>query len=168
MRRWNPSRLILGLALVLVAGIHAGRVTAQPPPPRDEESKTVRGTVREFTTAPKGEVDGMILSDGTEVHWPPHLGDKVTALVSKNDRVKVSGWLHTTPQGDTHLRAGTILNLRNDASLNVEDLPERVGRPGKRGRPGPDRPGDVEERLRALENKLDRLAREVERLPREK
>src|SRR5262249_26359959 len=80
MRR--ALRSALGLGAVLVVGLWAADLTAQPPapgpkgrpgPPPGAEFRTVRGTVKEFTTAPKGEVDGLILSDGTWVHWPPHL-----------------------------------------------------------------------------------------------
>ena len=56
----------------------------------------------------------MMLSDGTEVHWPPHLGDRMKDFLARKDRVRVQGWLHTTPRGDDHLRAGTITNLRTD------------------------------------------------------
>lgn len=31
------------------------------------------GTVRQYTLTPRGDVDGLILTDGTEVKVPPHL-----------------------------------------------------------------------------------------------
>src|SRR5437016_10254883 len=34
-----------------------------------------RGTVKQYTLTPRGDVDGLILSDGTEVKLPPHLRD---------------------------------------------------------------------------------------------
>src|SRR5205085_1704889 len=71
-----PGRLAAGLGILLLGlGAEGG---AQPP--RDGNLETVRGAVQRFTTAPKGEVDGAILDDGTWVHWPPHLAGKVTAF----------------------------------------------------------------------------------------
>ena len=32
-----------------------------------------RGTVKQYTLTPRGDVDGVILTDGTEVKLPPHL-----------------------------------------------------------------------------------------------
>ncbi len=51
-----------------------GRAVAEPPAPPAAESKTVRGAVKSFTTAPMGEVDGAVLDDGTVIHWPPPRG----------------------------------------------------------------------------------------------
>ncbi len=33
-----------------------------------------------------GEVDGAELDNGTTLHWPPHLGQAVTAMVARGDR----------------------------------------------------------------------------------
>src|SRR5262249_29128996 len=32
-----------------------------------------KGTVKQYTLTPRGDVDGLILNDGTEVKLPPHL-----------------------------------------------------------------------------------------------
>src|ERR1700678_1571992 len=40
-------------------------------------TNTVQGTVRRSTTAPMGQIDGAVLDDGTLIHWPPHLGDRM-------------------------------------------------------------------------------------------
>src|SRR5205085_12242041 len=94
MRRSLSKPLILGLGVALAGGLCVAGLTAQPPgrggfpkgppgPPADAQLMTVRGTVREFTKAPMGEVDGLVLSDGTWVHWPPHLQDRFTAIAAK-------------------------------------------------------------------------------------
>jgi hypothetical protein len=89
------------------------------------EERTVRGTVREFTNAPRGEVDGFVLDDGTVVHWPPHLQDRFTAIVAKGDRVKATGWMETPPAGDTHLEVQTLTNLRTGASRDNDAGPRQ-------------------------------------------
>jgi hypothetical protein len=143
-----------------------------PPPPRpalrgpraklaspDRDSTTAEGKVRSLTTAPRGEVDGAVLGDGTTVHWPPHLGDRIANIVAKGDRVRATGWMETGPEGDTHLEIQSITNLRTNASFDRPDgpLPPRSSARGPRN-------GNVEERLRTLEDRVDQLVKEVERL----
>jgi beta-lactamase regulating signal transducer with metallopeptidase domain len=91
-----------------------------PPPP---EPKTVQGTVQEFTTAPKGDVHGFLLNDGTDVHFPPHMEKRITAAVAKGDRVRVSGGLHVGPKGDTHLDAESITNLGSQTMIRIDHPP---------------------------------------------
>ena len=123
MRSWNPRQAVLGLSVALAGGLFATAALAQPPGRGPEEGtpKTVRRTVREFTTGRQGEVNGMILSEGTEVHWPLHFSDKVKAGLGLKDRVKVTGRLHVTKRGDTHLHASTIANLSNDKTIAVDE-----------------------------------------------
>lgn len=51
-----------------------------------------RGTGRRFTLTPTGELDGVILTDGTQVHLPPHLTDQVASAVRPGDAVSVRGY----------------------------------------------------------------------------
>src|SRR5262249_47415370 len=73
--------------------------------------RTVTGKVERFTEAPKGEIDGMELSDGTVVHWPPHMERQFTAIVKKGDRVRVVGWDETKPKGEKVLEVRSVTNL---------------------------------------------------------
>jgi hypothetical protein len=123
------------------------------------EVRTVQGTVERFTTAPKGEVDGLILNDGTWVHWPPHLQGRFSALVAKGDRVRAAGFWETGPKGDTKLEVSILTNL---GSNKTSENPARPLPASSRLLPG--KTGDVEERLQALEDKLDRLMIQIERL----
>ena len=86
-------------------------------PPGGGPTKTVQGTVRSATNAPMGEIDGAVLDDGTVIHWPPHLGDRMSGLVIRGDQIRVTGYLETGPEGDTHLEVRTITNLRTNASF---------------------------------------------------
>ena len=54
-----------------------------------------KGTVAEYSLTPRGDVDGLILSDGTEVHLPPHLGTQLVFVAKPGDAVTVRG-LHAT------------------------------------------------------------------------
>jgi hypothetical protein len=57
----------------------------------------ITGTVRLFKLTPIGELEGFILSDGTEVHFPPHLTPQLAAAVRPGDRVDVRGWQSASP-----------------------------------------------------------------------
>jgi hypothetical protein len=90
---------------------------------------------------PRGDVDGLILTDGTEVHVPPHLSTGLAFAVKPGDAVTVRG-----------LRAYSIpmiaaVTVTNDASgQTVVD----TGPPGGAGRPGgPGVPMSVEVRIQA-------------------
>ncbi len=105
-----------------------------------DEPEAVRGTVQGFTEAPKGEIDGLTLGDGTVVHWPPHLSEKFTAVVKKGDRVEVVGRRATLPRGEKVFEARTVINLATKESYTSDDAPPPPrGKKGKDRAAGPDR-----------------------------
>ena len=73
-------------------------VTAPPPamgqaPLYDpqQELPAYRGQVQQLTLTPRGDIDGLILSDGTEVKTPPHLSTQLAYSVKPGDTVTVHG-----------------------------------------------------------------------------
>jgi hypothetical protein len=75
----------------------AGPIAAPPPPPgapafNAQQMPEARGTVQRFTLTPRGELDGFLLTDGTEVHLPPHLSDQLATAVRLGDPVSVRGY----------------------------------------------------------------------------
>ena len=144
----NKFVLIL-LAAAAASGL-AGEVVAQPASPAGpaaapsiapalvpaqqsafdlSQLPATHGTVRFFTLTPRGDVDGFVLADGTEVHLPPHLSAQLAAAVKVGDAVTVRG-----------LRAAAVpmvaaMSVTGDANgQSVVD----AGPEGRRG-PGPDR-----------------------------
>jgi hypothetical protein len=78
----------------------AGPVATPPPPPvapayDPQQVPETRGTVQRFTLTPRGELDGFLLTDGTEVHLPPHLSDQLATVVRPGDPVSVRGYRST-------------------------------------------------------------------------
>src|ERR1700709_2003122 len=68
------------------------------------------GKVAQYSLTPRGDVDGLIMVDGTEVHLPPHLGTQLVYAVKPGDTVTVRG-----------LKARAIamvqaMSVRNDAT----------------------------------------------------
>jgi hypothetical protein len=73
----------------------------------------VRGKIAQYSLTPRGDVDGLILTDGTEVHLPPHLGTQLVFAVKPGDEVTIHG-----------LRARAIpmvqtMSVSNDATGNT-------------------------------------------------
>jgi hypothetical protein len=155
------------LGLFILGSAMTTCLMAQPPLPKGKDAKkdapvgefrSAQGTVREFTSAPKGEMDGLILNDGTWIHWPPHLADRFTAIAEKGDRVKVTGYMEIGPKrDDVKLEVSTLTNQRTGRTAENPDQP--APEPAATGRNG-----DFERRLQALEDKMDDLLQEVRRL----
>ena len=67
----------------------------QPRPPASApwgQQVDITGTVKAFTLTPIGEIEGIILTNGTEIHVPPHLTEQVAAAVRPGEAVAVRGW----------------------------------------------------------------------------
>jgi hypothetical protein len=78
---------------------------APPPPPAigvaapaaSGQQADIQGTVKAFTMTPVGDLEGMILTDGTEVHVPPHLSTQLAVAVRPGESVRVFGWRSSVP-----------------------------------------------------------------------
>jgi hypothetical protein len=44
------------------------------------------GIFERFLLNPHGEADGMMLADGTEVHFPPHMSDDICAAIGPDEK----------------------------------------------------------------------------------
>jgi len=125
------------------------------PGDEDRRTTTIRGVVRSLTTAPKGETDGAILDDGTTLHWPPHLEDEFRNVAEAGDRVEATGSNETGKRGEVRFEVVRLTNLKTNAWAESEACAARPPRP---------RPDDVDQRLRALEEQVQRLERKLDRL----
>jgi hypothetical protein len=47
---------------------------------------------KRFVINPFGEVDGLILEDGTLAKYPPHMGAELTSAIKPSDTVSVRGF----------------------------------------------------------------------------
>nr|WP_297531074.1 hypothetical protein [uncultured Roseateles sp.] len=50
------------------------------------------GTVVQFLLNPNGEADGLLLSDGTQIAFAPHMGRVVAQTLKVGDGVQANGW----------------------------------------------------------------------------
>lgn len=82
---------------------------------------TVEGQVQRMLINPYGEVDGLRLSDGTIVKFPPHMADALTTTVKVGDAVRIIG--HAEARGT--VRADAIVHT--GSGRTVYDQPPPVG-----------------------------------------
>ena len=85
-------------------------MAAQAPMFDPQQLPAYKGTVQQFTLTPRGDIDGIIMTDGTEVKVPPHLSTQIAYIVKPGDAVTVRG-----------LRAASLpliaaASITNDAS----------------------------------------------------
>ena len=164
----NPraTRIAVGVTLFLLVALGVRCLTAQSPrvaapaPPAIVEYMTVRGTVKDFTKAPTGETDGLTLANGNVVHWPIRLADRFTSIASKGSHVRVTGFWEVGPTGATRLEVSTLTNLETN---RTEENPDRPARPVARE---VERVRSVEERMQAIEDKIDLILVELKKLHR--
>lgn len=94
------KHLVIPSALLAlsVAPAFAQAPTPPTPPPRPPafvawgQQVDITGTVRAFTLTPVGDIEGIILTKGTEIHVPPHLTEQVAAAVRLGEAIAVRGW----------------------------------------------------------------------------
>ena len=115
------------LAATLLAG-GVGAAVAQNAATYDPaQLPAIEGKVAEYSLTPRGDVDGLILADGTEVHLPPHLGTQLVYAVKPGDAVTIRG-----------LKARAIpmiqaMSVKNDATGTTVTDTGAGGPPGPRG-----------------------------------
>jgi hypothetical protein len=80
------------LAATLIAGGAAGVAVAQRAPVYDPaQLPEVKGKVGQYLLTPRGDVDGLILADGTEVYVAPRLSSQLVYTVKPGDAVTIHG-----------------------------------------------------------------------------
>jgi hypothetical protein len=115
-----------------------------------------------MTTAPRGEVDGAMLDNGTSLHWPPHMQDQFAVAIKVGDQVRATGRTETGPAGDVHFEVQSVTNVGTNATVANPDL---AGGPAGAVQPIiPNSAIDLEQRLRELANQVEQLRREVAEL----
>lgn len=77
--------LLMGLAL---SSQSQAVVTSSVP----EAAIELRGTLQRYLMNPRGEVDGFILTDGTQVKFPSQMSSKLTSVASPKDDLLIKGF----------------------------------------------------------------------------
>jgi hypothetical protein len=106
-----------------------------------------KGTVDRFLINPHGDADGLLLKDGKEVHFPPHMSKPILAALKPGDHVSIRG---VRPRGVDMVAAVSI--QADDSHLIIDQGPpkdegaHKAGgdRGDKKPKPEPHKPVDVE------------------------
>jgi hypothetical protein len=83
-----------------------------------------RGTVKQYTLTPRGDVDGLILTDGTEVKLPPQLTGQMVFAVRPGDAVSIRG---LRARAIPLIDASSITNVATGKSVVDNGPPDRGG-----------------------------------------
>ncbi|MGA3306584.1 MAG: hypothetical protein ABSC26_11370 [Stellaceae bacterium] len=112
--------LLAVLAIASAANAQDGAQAYDP-----NQLPSYRGQVQLFTLTPPGDLDGLILTDGTEIKTPPHLSTALALTIRPGDSITVHG-----------LKAAQLplvqaLSITNDATgRSVIDFgPDHAGPP---------------------------------------
>lgn len=144
MRPITQSAKLTVPLLVAAAALSFAVVQAQPTPPSPpaqvpapsavatgpssafgQSNPLIQGKVTQYLMNPYGEVDGLLLSDGTQVHFPPHMAKDLVGTVKPEDSVSVQGYRNF--DGPV-VKAYTITNTQTGLSI-TEREPGLLNRP---------------------------------------
>lgn len=97
-----------------------------PPPPGGPAGRAVfQGEVQRLLINPYGEVDGLRLTDGAIVKFPPHMAGALVAAVKGGDAVRVIG----RGEGGGMVKADAIINVATGQTVLDQPPPIDEGRP---------------------------------------
>lgn len=96
MRIPLPPSFSIGVALSALGGLALAKAPAPPPSVQTgvydpQAFPASRGEVERLTLTPRGDIDGFILKDGTEVKAAPDLSTQIAFAVKPGDRITVHG-----------------------------------------------------------------------------
>ena len=144
IRDWLARRSHLLPHTACVPFLLLTSVYCQAQPPAAADARVMEGKVQRYTTAPRGEIDGALLDNGSSLHWPPHLQDRFTSIVAQGARVRATGRTERGPKGDVHFEVETVTNTQSNVSATNPDFafgpPQPPNGPRGRGRRGPPPP----------------------------
>jgi hypothetical protein len=117
--------VVVIVILILLGGLGMIRWVRKAP--------SVAGIVQQYLLTPHGEVDGLLLQDGTLVRLPPHVGNALVGIAKPGDEVAVVGFLDPrTPHGRA-IKALSITNEKTGQSVIDQPPSSPPAPPDKRG-----------------------------------
>lgn len=111
MKTINLMLIILGITL---GGYSKAVITSA----KYDGTIEVRGIVQRYLMNPRGKVDGLLLTDGTQVKFPPHMSAKLTFIISPKDEVTIKGF----KENSKVFNAESITNTKT-SQIIVESAP---------------------------------------------
>jgi len=94
---------------------------------------SIAGRVQQYLLTPHGEVDGLLLADGTVVKSPPHLGPMLASIAKPGDGVSVVGFFGPVTSYGRAIKALAITNTATGRTVVDQPPAERPLPPHVRG-----------------------------------
>ena len=115
---WSVLVATLALELATVA-----RVTAEPSPDTDflKTSPAAQGTIRQYVLDPRGEVQGLLLSDGAQIAFTSRLEPDVVRTMKLGTSVRIEGRRH---RHFPLVEPDTMVNTDSGTAIKVPSLLE--------------------------------------------
>jgi hypothetical protein len=125
---------------------------APPPVPQDSSGAPLYdpaqlpsfdGKVQQFTLTPRGDIDGLILTDGTEVKTPPHLSTAIAYAIKPGDAVTIHGLRAAAVPLLQAMSISDHTTHRSVVDRGAGPGPDPVPGPGAGPGPGPGGPASL-------------------------
>jgi hypothetical protein len=133
---WLPPGLLVSASVIAQAPAIGQPPVATPgaegPAPFYDPAQlpSFSGKVQQFTLSPRGEIDGVLLTDGTVLHLPPEAAANMRSLLQPGRAIVAQGDELSNP-------IGRVLEVRALGSSRADLTPiDGPPPPGPRGRPG--------------------------------
>jgi hypothetical protein len=79
------------IAVALLGVVRTVAIAQQVASYDPQQLPTTQAKVTQYSLTPRGDVDGVILEDGTQVHLPPHLGSQIVQAIKPGDTITIRG-----------------------------------------------------------------------------
>ena len=86
----------------------------------EQKISTFSGVVQQYLLDPEGRVDGLLLKDGLQVKFPPHMSNSLTALVTPGTNISVTGNAGVVTRFGQEVRAEQITNQKTQKTLVIQ------------------------------------------------
>jgi hypothetical protein len=106
------------------------------------------GTFERFLLNPHGDADGMIFADGTEVHFPPHMGRDVAAAIGGRNGARVN--VRGVKPRNSDLIAAVAIDVQGAGRVIDNGPPEKHKKPHEHGRKADRRPMEAAGTIRRV------------------
>jgi hypothetical protein len=120
-KRWHRIQMALFSACLcsLVSGKSCLGQSFQPPETRTpwQTEQAVVGKVKQLLINPPGDVDGLLLTNGVEIHLPPESGRELANVVQAGSAIAARGTFH----GSAVFAARVIMNSTTGNCVQVKD-----------------------------------------------
>ncbi|MCW5800139.1 MAG: hypothetical protein KIT40_16710 [Nitrospira sp.] len=87
------------------------------PPGQAQSAPSLTGTVQQYLLSPHGEVDGLLLSNGSVIRFPPHLGLALATTVKTGDAITATGFIGPRTSQGRAMNALSITNSNTGQTL---------------------------------------------------